>query len=54
MFDRLKYLYSIGRTIDIGSPVKLTEAGLTLAVGKGWINEVKKLAIIQGINTPTI
>ena len=46
MYERLKYLYSIGRTIDIGSHVKLTEAGLTLAVGKAWIDEVKKLAIM--------
>jgi len=47
MFDRLKHLYSIGRTIDIDSPIKLTEAQLSLAVTKEWIDEAQKQSIIN-------
>lgn len=37
MYERLKYLFSIGR---------LTEAQLDVAVGKGWIGTEQKTEII--------
>jgi hypothetical protein len=36
MYERLKYLYQIG---------KLTEAQLNVAVSKGWITEAQKAEI---------
>jgi len=37
MYERLKYLYSIG---------KLTETQLNVAVDKGWITEEQKMEIV--------
>ncbi|WP_432408571.1 XkdX family protein [Wukongibacter sp. M2B1] len=40
MFERLKYLYNVGR---------LTEAQLEIGVSKGWITEVQKEEIVAEI-----
>lgn len=39
MYERLKYLYGAGR---------LNEAGLEIAVSKGWITPEQKNEIISG------